>query len=83
MYDHSGVAEFDRAFCTRVKTWRVASGMTQEKMAQALGIPPKRYEKYETRSKLPHELVGRFARVTGADIGSLFEQPDEVEGSSA
>lgn len=66
--------EFVRAFCTRVRSLRVARGMTQAEMAQALGIPLPRYEKYETRSPLPHHLVEPFAAITGVQVDTLFER---------
>lgn len=39
-----------------------------EQMAIALGIPPSRYAKYETRTPMPHYLIPRFAAVTGESI---------------
>ena len=65
-------ATFNRRFCERVRTLRHANNMTQAAMASALGITSSAYEKYETRSPLPHWLISRFIEVTGVNIDELF-----------
>lgn len=65
-------ARFNRRFCERVRELRHANNMTQAAMASALGITSSAYEKYETRSPLPHRLISRFIEVTGVDIDELF-----------
>ena len=75
-------AEFKVAFCTRVRSLRMASGMTQAEMAAALGIPLANYEKYEGRSLMPHRLIEPFAAICGIDARSLFERPAAPEGSA-
>lgn len=41
---------------------------TQEVMAEMLGIPWARYQKYETRDKFPLHLVPKLARLTHRDV---------------
>jgi transcriptional regulator with XRE-family HTH domain len=65
-------ANFDRAFCARVRAAREARNMTQADIARALGISLGAYQKYETRTPLPHHLVEEFAKITGVAIGALF-----------
>lgn len=82
MVAHSGAAQspdpdrFVPGFLGRVRAAREATGMTQAEMALVLGIKRSAYEKYETRTPLPHHLIKRFAAVTGADVGELFERGD-------
>ena len=59
---------FENALCERVRTLRDGKGWTAEQMAVALGIPPERYRKYETRSPLPQYLIPRFAQVVDRSI---------------
>lgn len=59
---------FNNAYCERVRSARIARGWTAEQMATALGIPPDRYRKYETRSPLPLYLVERFSLVGDVDL---------------
>lgn len=63
---------FARAFIERVRERRIASGLTQRAMAEALGVSPKNYEAYETRVLLPHRLVRHFARITGVTLDELY-----------
>lgn len=59
--------EYKQAFIERVKAARIAAGMKQWQIAEALGIPQPLYKHYETRSLLPHHLIGRFCIVARAD----------------
>lgn len=63
---------FAKTFLARVRAAREATGMTQAEMARVLGIRQSAYEKYETRTPLPHRLIVHFAAVTGADVDQLF-----------
>jgi transcriptional regulator with XRE-family HTH domain len=56
-------------YIRRIAELRDARGMTQQEMADALGIPLERYKKYEQRSVLPPWYLDRFAAVIGKDIG--------------
>ena len=44
-------------------------------MARLLDISEAAYQKYETRSLLPHHLIERFAVTAGAEIGELLSFP--------
>jgi len=61
-------AEFNDAYCARVRRLREERGWTQEQMATALGLPYDRYRKYEYRSPLPSYLIEQFAEIVGRDI---------------
>lgn len=57
-------AQFKQEFIRRVKAARVATGMKQWQIAESLGMPQDKYKQYESRSLLPHHLIGRFCIVT-------------------
>lgn len=59
---------FENALCERTRALRDGKGWTAEQMAIALGIPPDRYRKYETRSPLPQYLIPRFSQVVDRSI---------------
>lgn len=63
---------FNAAFCAVTKLARQSLGWTQNQMATALDIPEDRYRKYEVRSPMPHELLPRFAQITGRSVHDLF-----------
>jgi transcriptional regulator with XRE-family HTH domain len=62
-------SELRRQYINRTAELRQARGMTQQEMADALGISLDRYKKYEQRSVLPPYLLPRFAGIVGKDIG--------------
>jgi transcriptional regulator with XRE-family HTH domain len=68
MADASDEALFNNAYCQRVRDLRDERGWTADQMATALGIPPDRYRKYETRSPMPAYLVERFSLIVGRDV---------------
>jgi transcriptional regulator with XRE-family HTH domain len=59
-------AQYKQAFIARVKAARNAADMTQQQIADALGMPQDKYKQYETRTLLPHHLIGRFCIITRA-----------------
>lgn len=63
---------FNEALCARVFQFRKETGMTAEQMAIALGVPPDRYRKYESRSPLPAYLMHRFCLITHVDLENLI-----------
>lgn len=65
-------AQFEELFIQRVKALRQAKGWTSAEMATALGVPHDRYRKYESRTPLPHDLIERFALVTGVSVEFLI-----------
>ena len=64
----SAELEFNESLLKRVHTLRNERGYTAEQMAIALGIPPERYRKYETRTPLPQYLIERFAIIVDRDV---------------
>lgn len=52
--------EYKQQFIQRVAQSRIARGMKQWQIAEAMGIPQDKYKQYESRSLLPHHMIGRF-----------------------
>lgn len=59
--------EFKQRFMKRVADARVARGLKQWQIAEALGMPQDKYKQYEKRSLLPHHLIGRFCIICRVD----------------
>jgi len=59
--------EYKQLFMARVAQARIARGLKQWQIAEALGMPQDKYKQYEKRSLLPHHLIGRFCIVTRVD----------------
>jgi hypothetical protein len=59
--------EYKQQFILRVTESRTASGMKQWQIAEAMGIPQDKYKQYETRSLMPHHLIGRFCIICRVD----------------
>lgn len=55
--------QYKQRFIERVAAARVATGMKQWQVAEALGIPQDKYKWYEKRSLMPHHMIGRFCLV--------------------
>jgi ribosome-binding protein aMBF1 (putative translation factor) len=68
----AGTTGFRRDFLMRVRQAREMTGWNQRQMAEALGIPLKNYESYETRTLMPHHLIARFCLLTHISIYFLF-----------
>jgi transcriptional regulator with XRE-family HTH domain len=82
MPDSNDELLFNNALCARVQTLRKERGWTAEQMATALGIPPDRYRKYETRSPLPAYLMERFATITDCELDYLLTGRSRVRVQS-
>jgi DNA-binding XRE family transcriptional regulator len=67
-----GASDFKKAFLDRTAKLREGWGGSQADMAEALGIRTSNYEKYETRTPLPHYLIPRFAQIVEVEISFLF-----------
>lgn len=65
-------AQYRDLFIARTRQARLALGWSQKDMAAALGISEASYQKYETRSMLPHHLIPKFAEVTGLPLQFLL-----------
>ena len=70
-------SDFKKAFIERVREARDASPYNQRQMAELLGTSTANYEKYETRSCLPHHLIGRFALAAGVTVAFLLTGREE------
>jgi transcriptional regulator with XRE-family HTH domain len=64
--------EFEELFIARTKALRELNGKTSAEMAMALGIPPERYRKYESRSPMPHDLIEKFALIVGQPLAFVM-----------
>lgn len=63
LMDKSSKSELHQAIRARTKEVREASGDTQPKTAEKLGIDWTTYAKYETRSVIPVELLDKFCEM--------------------
>lgn len=59
--------QYKQRFMARVAEARIARGLKQWQLAEALGMAQDKYKQYESRSLLPHHLIGRFCIVTRVD----------------
>jgi hypothetical protein len=62
-------AQYKQAFMARTAEARVARGMKQWEIAEALGggMTQDKYKQYEKRSLLPHYLIERFCLICRVD----------------
>lgn len=68
-------ASYRAAFFKRIRTAREFYTEEPGIMAEALGIPPGTYTRYETRTMMPHHLIPRFCQLTGVSTDWLFYGP--------
>ncbi len=59
--------QYKQEFIQRIKAARVATGMKQWQVADALGVPQDYYKHWERSRLMPHHLIGRFCIVTRVD----------------
>ena len=59
--------QYKQEFTARIKASRVATGMKQWQVAEALGVPQDHYKHWELTRLMPHHLIGRFCLVTRVD----------------
>lgn len=76
------VKDFNDQFLARTAYARVAAGKTQAQMAIELGLAEpddkdaqSKYQKYETRSTLPHHLIAPFCALVDKTTGWLYSGP--------
>jgi transcriptional regulator with XRE-family HTH domain len=67
MADSETEVQYKQAFIERVRAARIAANLKQWQIADALGMPQDKYKQYESRSLLPHYLIGRFCILTRVD----------------
>jgi DNA-binding XRE family transcriptional regulator len=64
--------KFKTEFCQRLKAARIMAGLEQADFAKALGLLPNTYNKYETRSLLPHYLIPLACELLEIDPKYLY-----------
>lgn len=76
------VSSFKEQFLARVAYARHKAGFTQASIAIEMGLaeeddpnPASVYQKYETRSFMPHDLINQFCSLTETTTGWLFNGP--------
>lgn len=69
---HSMDRNFTEDFIERTRIARERKFSSQDAIAKALGITAASYQKYETRTPLPHRYIFDFCKKTGTDIFWLF-----------
>lgn len=67
MADSETESQYKQAFMARVAQARIARNLKQWQIAEALGMPQDKYKQYESRSLLPHHLIGRFCIICRVD----------------
>lgn len=60
-------AEYKQRFMERVALARISRGWKQWQAGEALGMSQDKYKQYESRSLMPHHLIGRFCLVCRVD----------------
>ena len=63
---------FTDRFTRRTRLLRESAGLSQPDVAGDLGIPLKTYQKYETRSCMPHHLIPNFLNIVAGSYSMLF-----------
>ncbi len=65
-------SEIKTAFARRLKVMRDGMGLSQEELANAIGISQTRYSKYESgRSYAPYDILIALSNYTGYSIDFL------------
>ena len=72
-------SKYQREFCQRLKAVRERANYSQTDFAAKLGLPRDTYAKYETRSLLPHDLIGEVARLTGRHPFFILTGADDAK----
>jgi len=65
-------SQFKSLFLARTALARENAGLTQEQMAEALGMEQSKYSKYEVRTELPHHLIIPFCSLCSVSPAWLF-----------
>lgn len=64
--------QLDQEFIRRVIKAREASGMTQQEVADGMGVPQDHYKHWELKRVMPHYLIPRFCIVARVEDGWLI-----------
>lgn len=71
-----------QAFASKLRSLRKKSGITQQKVADELGIVLRNYVKYEAGQSFPPiPKLGDLARVMGCSVSTFFEGPETLTAS--
>ena len=72
-FDRAG---FERAVGTLLQVARSRKGMTQEALAEAIGVPRASYANLEAgRQRIPVDVIWRVAVILGISVVSLLPEP--------
>jgi transcriptional regulator with XRE-family HTH domain len=72
-----GVQAVDLEVCRRIRERRVALGLTQQQLAELVGVTYQQMHKYETgTNRLSAGRLYQIAQALGADIGHFFADVD-------
>lgn len=72
MAETDAEAKYKQDFMGRVAEARIARGWKQWQAAEALDMAQDKYKQYETRSLMPHHIIGRFCLVARVDMAWLL-----------
>lgn len=64
--------QFEQEFIQRVASARIATGLKQWQVAEAMGVPQDHYKHWEKKRVMPHHLIGRFCVITRVDPNWLL-----------
>lgn len=59
-------------FIDRLRSLRVTSGLTTAEVAEALDVRKDTYERWESRTLMPHHLLVPFCEAVGGDLWFLL-----------
>ncbi|MGO4705556.1 helix-turn-helix domain-containing protein [Microvirga sp. 2MCAF38] len=75
-------SQADRRIGQRVRLMRIAIGLSQEKLADALGITFQQVQKYERgTNRIGAGRLQEIARVLSVPVASFYDADDQAEGS--
>ncbi len=79
-----GTSEVDRAIGRRIKTYRIALGMSQERLANLLGLTFQQVQKYEKGvNRVSAARLLDLSRLFGIAISSFYEELPVEQGSDS
>ncbi|MEA2837256.1 MAG: hypothetical protein QOD89_1806 [Bradyrhizobium sp.] len=74
MYQNPPAADFDATIGERVRSRRIAAGISQAALAEALGVISQQVEKYEKGAdRIGYGRLFKVAKVLGCDVMDIFE----------
>ena len=73
--------QLDQALIERVIKARVASGMTQQEVADGMGVPQDYYKHWELKRVMPHFRIPSFCIVVRVEDGWLISGRGQMKRS--